>query len=135
MLAPKLRPSSPLDPLRLLPIFQLIIHSPMQHNIIAPFTEGINHRGLVRARGDFFPHAVAHFDDACGIVLRQQDRMDLCFNGDRVLTVPTAGFFGSHDQFRIAGEVVCVLLVGGRGVGDGVEALEERGDAGFEGAV
>lgn len=31
--------------------------------------------------------------------------------------------------------MVRVLLVGGCGVGDGVEALEERGDAGFEGAV
>lgn len=51
------------------------------------------------------------------------------------LTCSTFVLFGRHDQSRIAREVVCVLLVGDCGIGDRVEALEERGDAGFERAV
>lgn len=143
ILSPKPRPRSPLDPLGPLPILQLIIHSPMQHNIIATFAERVNHRGLVRAAGDFFPHAVAHFDDACEeLQLREPDWeptsvefIRLGIVGDVQLTISTLGLFRRHDQRRIAREVIRILLVSGRGIRDGVEALEERGDAGFEGAV
>jgi hypothetical protein len=69
------------------------------------------------------------------MTMREADRWGLLFVGDCFLTISTSSFFGSHDQLRIAREVVRVLLVGGRGVGDGVEALEERGDARSEGAV
>jgi hypothetical protein len=134
ILSPKPRPRSPLDPLGPLPILQLIIHSPMQHNITAALAERVNHRGLVRAAGDFFPHAVAHFDDACESCVSglgtQKMVIDLL-----VFTVSTLGLFRRHDKFCVAREVIRILLVSGRGIRDGVEALEERGDAGFEGAV
>jgi hypothetical protein len=66
-------------------------------------------------------------------VLRERIVSFISFSID--LTFAAFSLLGSHDQRRIAREVVRVLLVGDRGVGDGVEALEERGEAGFEGAV
>jgi hypothetical protein len=64
-----------------------------------------------------------------------RERIVLSISSSIDLTFAALSLLRSHDQRRIAREVVCVLLVGDCGVGDGVEALEERGEAGFEGAV
>jgi len=129
----EMRPRSPLNPLSFLPILELIVDSPVQHHIVTTLGERIDLRRFMRACGDFLPHAVTHLDDFYNpLSARSTNVCKACW-----ITITATRLLRSHDQLRVFGELIRILLVslGRTGVGDLVEVLEELGDFRFDQAV